>query len=133
MKLRRPAARQCTSFADVGSYGDVKKIAAEALNKFDGFDTWVNNAGVSIYGKLLAIPVQDMRQLFETNFWGMVYGSLVAASNMKTRGGAIINIGSTLSDRAIPLQGSTARRNTRPRDSLTRCEWNSKQTDSLSP
>jgi hypothetical protein len=46
-----------------------------------------------------------MRQLFETNFWGMVYGSLVAASNMKSRGGAIINIGSTLSDRAIPLQG----------------------------
>ena len=91
--------------ADVGSYGDVKKVAAEALNKFDGFDTWVNNAGVSIYGKLLAIPVQDMRQLFETNFWGMVYGSLVAASNMKSRGGAIINIGSTLSDRAIPLQG----------------------------
>ena len=91
--------------ADVGIFGDVKKIAAEALNKFGGFDTWVNNAGVSIYGKLMAVPIQDMRQLFETNFWGMVYGSLVAASNMKASGGAIINIGSTLSDRAIPIQG----------------------------
>src|SRR5688572_22036587 len=38
--------------ADVGSHGDVSKIAAEALNSFGGFDTWVNNAGVSVYGKL---------------------------------------------------------------------------------
>src|SRR6185436_14860906 len=36
--------------ADVGNEDDVKKIAAEALNKFGGFDTWVNNAGVSVYG-----------------------------------------------------------------------------------
>ena len=91
--------------ADVGSEGDVKKIAAEALNKFGGFDTWVNNAGVSVYGKLEEVPVEDMRQVFETNFWGVVHGSLVAASHLKTNGGALINIGSTLSDRAIPIQG----------------------------
>jgi short-subunit dehydrogenase len=83
----------------------VKKIAAEALNKFGNFDTWVNNAGVSIYGKLEEVPIVDLRQLFETNFWGVVYGSLVAARNLKLNGGALINIGSTLSDRAIPLQG----------------------------
>jgi short-subunit dehydrogenase len=91
--------------ADVGNEGDVNKVAAEALNKFGGFDTWVNNAGVSIYGKLEDVPIADMRQLFETNFWGVVYGSLVAAKNLKTSGGAIINVGSTLSDRAIPIQG----------------------------
>ena len=91
--------------ADVGNEGDVKKVAAEALNRFGGFDTWVNNAGVSIYGKFEEIPIDDMRQLFETNFWGVVYGSLVAAAHLKERGGALINIGSTLSDRAIPLQG----------------------------
>ncbi len=91
--------------ADVGNEGDVKKVAAEALNKFGGFDTWVNNAAVSIYGKLEQVPIEDMRRLFETNFWGVVYGSLVAAENLKARGGAIINVGSTLSDRAIPLQG----------------------------
>lgn len=91
--------------ADVGSEGDVKKIAAEALNRFGGFDTWVNNAGVSIYGKLEDVPIGDMRQLFETNFWGVVHGSLIAAEHLRASGGAIINIGSTLSDRAIPLQG----------------------------
>jgi short-subunit dehydrogenase len=91
--------------ADVGKEGDVKKIAAEALHKFGNFDTWVNNAGVSIYGELLEVPIEDFRRLFDTNFWGVVYGSLTAARNMELNGGAIINIGSTLSDRAIPIQG----------------------------
>ncbi len=91
--------------ADVAGEGDVKKIAAEALNRFGGFDTWVNNAGVSIYGKIEEVPIGDMRQLFETNFWGVVHGSLVAAEHLRANGGAIINVGSTLSDRAIPLQG----------------------------
>lgn len=91
--------------ADVGSEGDVKKIATEAFSKYGNFDTWVNNAGVSIYGKLENVPTEDSRQLFETNFWGLVYGSLTAAGNLKINGGAIINVGSTLSDRAIPLQG----------------------------
>jgi short-subunit dehydrogenase len=91
--------------ADVTNEGDVKKIAAEALNKFGTFDTWVNNAGVSVYGKLEDVSIDDMRQVFETNFWGLVYGSIVAAKNMKSSVGAIINVGSTLSDRAIPLQG----------------------------
>jgi len=91
--------------ADVGKEGDVKKIAAEALNRFGNFDTWINNAGVSIYGELMDVPVEDFKRLFDTNFWGLVYGSLVAARNLELNGGAIINVGSTLSDRSIPLQG----------------------------
>jgi short-subunit dehydrogenase len=91
--------------ADVGNEGDVTKIAAEALNQFGNFDTWINNAGVSIYGKLEDVSMEDCRRLFETNFWGVVYGSLVAARNLKMYGGALINIGSTLSDVSIPIQG----------------------------
>jgi short-subunit dehydrogenase len=91
--------------ADVGREGDVKTIAAEALNRFGTFDTWVNNAATSVYGRLQDVPVEDSRRLFETNFWGVVYGSLVAARNLAVSGGALINVGSTLSDRAIPLQG----------------------------
>jgi len=91
--------------ADVGNEGDVAQIARAATERFHGFDTWVNDAGVSVYGKLEQISVEDHRRLFETNFWGVVYGSLAAAKHLKDRGGAIINVGSTLSDRAIPLQG----------------------------
>jgi hypothetical protein len=43
--------------------------------------------------------------LFETNFWGVVNGSRIAIEHLRKEGGALINIGSTLSDRATPLQG----------------------------
>jgi short-subunit dehydrogenase len=91
--------------ADVANEDDVRRIAETALQHFGGFDTWINNAGVSIYGKMMEIKVKDQRRLFETNFWGTVYGSYVAAEHLKQRGGALINVGSTLSDRAIPIQG----------------------------
>ena len=60
---------------DVGNPEDARRIAETAQDTFGGFDTWVNNAGVSIYGKLMDEPLEDMRKLFETNFWGVVYGS----------------------------------------------------------
>lgn len=92
--------------ADVGDPQQVKDIADLAIRKFGGFDTWVNNAGVSIYGKVEEVTIEDHRRLFETNYWGVVYGSLAAAKHLKGRGGALINVGSALSDRAMPIQGT---------------------------
>lgn len=91
--------------ADVANEEELLKVAAAALDEFGNFDTWINDAGVSIYGKLEEVSNEDSRRLFDTNFWGVVNGSLIAARNLKINGGAIINIGSTLSDRAIPIQG----------------------------
>lgn len=92
--------------ADVGDPQQVRRAAEVALQRFGGFDTWVNNAAVSIYGKIEDVSLEDHRKLFDTNYWGLVHGSLVAAEHLKSRGGAIINIGSALSDRAIPIQGT---------------------------
>ena len=91
---------------DVGQFEDVQKIADEAIRHFGGFDTWVNNAGVSIYGPILEQSLADQRRLFETNYWGVVHGSIVACAHLKQRGGALINVGSVLSDVAIPVQGT---------------------------
>jgi len=91
--------------ADVGSERDVRQIARAAQERFGGFDTWVNNAGIGIFGPILEGRLADCRRLFETNFWGMVYGSLEAARHLWQRGGAIINVGSVVSDRVVPLQG----------------------------
>jgi short-subunit dehydrogenase len=91
--------------ADVSRQEDVRGIARVAQERFGGFDTWVNNAATGMYGKIEATGIDDMRKLFETNFWGLVYGSLEAVAHLKTRGGALINVGSTVSDRAVPLQG----------------------------
>jgi short-subunit dehydrogenase len=92
--------------ADVSSLEDVRRIAEAAVNRFGGFDTWVNNAAVSMYGRVLEVPLEDHRQIFETNYWGLVHGTLVAVEHLGRRGGALIQVGSALSDRAIPLQGT---------------------------
>jgi len=95
--------------SDVANRDDVERIADVARERFGGFDTWVNNAGLSIWGRLDQVNDEDHRRLFDVNFWGLVYGSLVAAEHFQARGlkhgGAIINLGSVASDVALPLQG----------------------------
>ncbi len=92
--------------ADVRDRDDVRAITTGASDEFGGFDAWVNVASAFLYGRLEETPVEDMRQQFETNVWGTVYGSLEAAAHLKGHGGALVNVGSVASDRAIPLQGS---------------------------
>jgi short-subunit dehydrogenase len=92
--------------ADVGVEADVQHIVTTAIGRFGGFDTWINDAGVSIYGKLWDTPIEDARRLFETNYWGVVYGSLAAVRHLKEKGGALITVGSVLSDFSIPEQGT---------------------------
>jgi short-subunit dehydrogenase len=93
--------------ADVGVEEDVHRLGEAALRHYGQFDTWINNAGTSIFGRLIDIPHEDSRRLFETNFWGLVYGSLEAVRHFceRAQAGALINVGSVLSDRAIPVQG----------------------------
>jgi short-subunit dehydrogenase len=105
-ELRRQGTQVAIVAADVGQPADVARIAQAAMERFGRIDSWVNNAGVTIYGRLEDIAAVDHQRLFQTNFWGVVHGSLEAVKHMKTRGGgALINIGSQLSDVPMPLQG----------------------------
>jgi len=92
--------------ADVTHQEDLERLASTAIEEFGTIDTWVNNAGVSIYGALTEVAIEDMRRLFEVNFWGTVYGARAAIARLRGSGGAVINIGNVVSDRAIPLQGA---------------------------
>lgn len=91
--------------ADVADREALEDAARLAVDRFGRIDTWVNNAGVSIYGRLDEVSDEDNRRLFETNFWGTVYGSLVALPYLKRQGGTLINVGSEVSDAVMPLQG----------------------------
>lgn len=91
--------------ADVADRGALEDAAKMAVERFGRIDTWINNAGVSIYGRLDEVSDEDSRRLFETNFWGTVNGSLVALPYLRRQGGALINVGSEVSDAVIPLQG----------------------------
>jgi short-subunit dehydrogenase len=90
---------------DVGRREDVQRLAQAVIDCFGRIDTWINNAGVSIYGRLDEVGEADSRKLFDTNFWGVVNGSLAALPHLRKHGGALINVGSEVSDAVVPLQG----------------------------
>lgn len=106
-ELRNKGGRADFAVADVGDEAQMQAAVAKVETAFGGFDTWVNNAGVSIYGRIADIPLADQRRLFDTNYWGVVHGSRLAVERLRARqnGGVLINIGSVLSDIAIPIQG----------------------------
>ena len=104
-RVREDGGAGITVVGDVARPEDMVRVADTALEEFGRFDTWVNGAAAALYGRLDEIPLEDKRKLFDTNFWGMVHGARAALPELRRRGGALINIGSMLSDLSIPLQG----------------------------
>jgi short-subunit dehydrogenase len=104
-QINDAGGRATYAVADVANPEELDDVANEAVRAFGAIDTWINNAGISIYGKLTEVPMADKRRLFDVNFWGVVNGCRTAIHHMRERGGTIINIGSIVSDQAIPLQG----------------------------
>jgi short-subunit dehydrogenase len=105
-QIRRAGGRAIHVVADVADPEQVERIAAAAGAEFGRIDTWVNNAAVSMYGRIMGLSIEDMRRQMDVNYWGQVYGSRVAVQHMRHHGGALVNIASALADRAIPLQGN---------------------------
>jgi NAD(P)-dependent dehydrogenase (short-subunit alcohol dehydrogenase family) len=104
-EIRSSGGRAEYQAADVSDPAQVDAVAAKAVEAFGGFDSWVNDAGAFIYGRMEDVCLQDQRRLFDVVYWGIVHGTLAAARHLRDRGGAIVNLGSVLGDRAIALQG----------------------------
>ena len=104
-RIRARGGRAIHVAADVSDREQVQAIADRAVQEYGRVDTWVNNAGISVYGELTDVPLADKRRLFDVTFWGVVHGCEVAVPLLRRHGGAIVNIGSVLSDLAAPLQG----------------------------
>lgn len=103
-ELAGPSRRIVVVEADVADRQQVERIASTAIAQFGRIDTWVNNAGVSVYGRVDEVSVDDGRRIFDVNFWGVVHGSLAALPHLRAQGGALINVGSEASEATIPLQ-----------------------------
>ncbi len=104
--IREAGGRAISIVTDVSDPSQVERLGDAAIGEFGTIDTWVNDAGVAIYGRCTEVPLDDMRRQFDVNYWGQVHGMRTAVRLMHDRGGAIINIASAVADRAIPLQGN---------------------------
>lgn len=105
-RLRAEGAEVAVCAGDVATAADVERIGEVAIERFGRIDTWVNDAAAALYGKLSEIGIADHQRVFDVGYWGTVYGSLAAVRRMKAQGGALINVGSVLSERAMILQGA---------------------------
>ena len=83
-------------------------VAASGLCRAAPLPHEICHAAVAIYGRIEDVSLEDARRLFETNYWGVVNGSLAALPHLRQSGGALINIGSVLSETGYPLQGHYA-------------------------
>jgi short-subunit dehydrogenase len=87
---------------------DIMDAAAERVeNELGPIDVWVNNAMVAIYAPAHAIRSDEYRRVTEVTYLGQVHGTLAALRRMRRRNrGTIVQVGSALSYRAIPLQSA---------------------------
>jgi short-subunit dehydrogenase len=104
-EIREDGGEAAMHVGDVADRAAMEALADTAIGAFRRIDTWINNAGVSIYGEIQEVAIEDARRLFDTNYWGVVNGSLVAIEHLATFGGTLINVGSVLSETGYPLQG----------------------------
>jgi short-subunit dehydrogenase len=87
---------------DVAKPENIKNLADRAVAKFGKVDVWINNAGISAFGRFEDIPVKDHSRVIDVNLKGVIYGSHAALKQFRTQGyGVLINIGSVGSE--VPL------------------------------
>lgn len=91
---------------DVVDHAQVERLAHRAVEAFGRIDTWVNNAAVSLYGTFDQVSLDDFRRIMEVNFLGQVHGAQAALPHLERTAGALVCVGSALSDRGVPLQGA---------------------------
>lgn len=91
--------------ADVADAAQVEAAAAAVEAAFGPFDVWINDAMATIYSPFSEISAEDYKRATEVTYLGTVYGTMAALKRMKKHDhGVIVQVGSALAYRAIPLQ-----------------------------
>jgi NAD(P)-dependent dehydrogenase (short-subunit alcohol dehydrogenase family) len=93
--------------ADVAEADQVEAAAVTLENEFGPPDIWVNNAMASVFSPISEMTPQDYQRVTAVTYLGFVYGTLSALRRMRPRNeGVIVQVGSTLAYRGIPLQSA---------------------------
>jgi NAD(P)-dependent dehydrogenase (short-subunit alcohol dehydrogenase family) len=105
-EIVRAGAHAIAVPTDVTDLQQVEGLAEAVVERWGRIDTWVNNAAVSAYATFREQPIEDFRRLLEVNFMGQVHGARAALPHLERSDGALICVGSALSDRGVPLLGA---------------------------
>ena len=92
---------------DVADPDRIDRAADEVEETFGPIDIWINNAMASVFSPVIEMQPDEYKRVTEVTYLGMVHGTLSALRRMKPRDrGVIIQVGSALAYRGIPLQSA---------------------------
>jgi NAD(P)-dependent dehydrogenase (short-subunit alcohol dehydrogenase family) len=92
---------------DVARFDEVERAAAKTEEAFGDIDVWINNAMASVFSPVRQMTAEEYRRVTEVTYLGTVHGTLAALQRMLPRDrGAIVQVGSALAYRGIPLQSA---------------------------
>jgi NAD(P)-dependent dehydrogenase (short-subunit alcohol dehydrogenase family) len=91
---------------DLSDRAQVQALADAAVEHFGHIDTWISNAMVTVYAEAHQLSDDELRRVFDVNFFGGVYGYWAALPALRDSRGTFVQIASALSYRGIPLQAA---------------------------
>ena len=93
--------------ADVADPAAIESAAEKVERELGPIDVWVNNAMTSVFSPIEEMEPEEFKRVTEVTYLGTVYGTLAALKRMRPRNrGAIVQVGSALAYRSIPLQSA---------------------------
>ncbi|MCQ8241953.1 SDR family oxidoreductase [Rhizosaccharibacter radicis] len=106
-EVRRMGVRASVAIADVADADAVEAAAEQIENELGPITIWVNNAMATVFSPVAEITAAEMKRATEVTYLGTVHGVMCALKRMRRRGkGVIINVGSALAYRSVPLQAA---------------------------
>jgi len=104
-EIRNRGVRALPIVTDVADFAAVEAAAIRVEQELGPIDVWVNNAMATVFAPFSRITAAEFRRGTEVTYLGQVHGTMAALGQMRPRNrGTIVNVGSALAYRAIPLQ-----------------------------
>jgi NAD(P)-dependent dehydrogenase (short-subunit alcohol dehydrogenase family) len=91
---------------DVADRAQVERVVAAAVDRFGRIDTYVANAIVTVYAEAERLEPEELRRVWEVNFFGVVHGYWAALPHLRESKGTFLHVSSALAYRGIPLQAA---------------------------
>lgn len=106
-EAQRLGAKAIAVSVDVSDYDQVERAAAQIEEELGPIDIWVNVAFTNVFSEFWDVTPHEWRRLTDVTYLGYVWGTKAALARMRPRNrGTIVQVGSALCYRSIPLQSA---------------------------
>jgi NAD(P)-dependent dehydrogenase (short-subunit alcohol dehydrogenase family) len=105
-EIERAGSEALAVPCDVADRDQVDRVVGAAVERFGRIDTYVANAIVTVYAEAERLEPEELRRVWEVNFFGVVYGYWAALPHLRESKGTFLHVSSALAYRGIPLQAA---------------------------